>query len=41
MDIYLTKTLTGLKASDEESEEALKRFKIGDTIKAKISKPRN
>jgi len=41
MDVYLTKTLTGLKPLDEESEEALKRFKIGETIKAKVSKPRN
>ena len=40
-DILLIKTLNGLKASDDESEEALKRFKIGDIIKAKISKPRN
>lgn len=40
-DILLIKTLQGLKASDDESEEALKRFKIGDVIKAKISKPRN
>lgn len=40
-EILLIKTISGLKPSDEKSEEALKRFKIGDIVKTKISKPRN
>lgn len=40
MDIYLTRTLTGLAAADEEAKQAIKRWKIGETLKCAVKKPR-
>jgi hypothetical protein len=40
-DVFLTRTLTGLAASDDAARAALKRWKPGDTIRAKLSKMRN
>jgi hypothetical protein len=40
-DIFLTRTLHGLAASDDESKEVLRQWKVGDTIRAKVSKMRN
>lgn len=40
MDIFLTKTLTGLVASDEEAKQALRRWKVGETLKCSVKKPR-
>lgn len=41
MDIFLTKTLNGLVASDEEGKQAMKRWKIGETLKCSVKKPRD
>jgi hypothetical protein len=41
MDIFLTKTLSGLAASDEEAKQALKRWKVGETLKCSVRKPRS
>src|SRR3954462_9919914 len=40
MDIYLIRTLNGLASADEEAKQAIKRWKIGETLKCKVSKPR-
>lgn len=40
MDIYLTKTLNGLVSSDEEGKQAMKRWKVGETLKCTVKKPR-
>jgi hypothetical protein len=40
MEIFLTKTLNGLAASDEEGKQALKRWKVGETLKCSVKKPR-
>ena len=41
MNIYLKKTLSGLKPIDQESEDNLKKIKIGETRLYKVTKPRN
>lgn len=40
-DIYLTKTVAGLAAQDEDAKRTLRRFKVGDPVKVSITKPRN
>lgn len=40
MDIYLTKTLNGLVAAEEEGKQAMKRWKVGETLKCTVKKPR-
>lgn len=41
MELYLTRTLSGLTPTNDSDLELLKRIKLGDTIKCKITKPRN
>lgn len=40
MDIFLTRTLAGLVPSDEEAKQAVKRWKLGETLKCSVRKPR-
>lgn len=39
--IFLTKTLSGLVGADDEAKEALKRWKVGETLACEVKKPRN
>jgi hypothetical protein len=41
MEIFLTKTPDGLKPFSDTDYELLKKIKIGSTVKAEITKPRN
>mgnify|MGYP000854588909 FL=1 len=41
MDIYLTRTLAGLVPADEEAKQAVRRWKIGETLKCSVRKPRS
>lgn len=41
MDIFLTRTLAGLVPADAEAKEAVKRWKIGETLKCSVRKPRD
>ena len=41
MEVYLKKTLSGLQPVSNSDEEALSKYKIGDELKAKLTKPRN
>lgn len=41
MDIFLTKTLSGLSPSDEEAKQAVRRWKVGETLKCSVKKPRD
>lgn len=41
MDIYLTRTLAGLVPANEEAKQAVKRWKIGETLKCSVRKPRS
>ena len=41
MDIFIIKTLQGLKPADQESEENYKKLKLNETYKVKLTKPRN
>lgn len=41
MDIFLTKTLNGLAPADEEAKTALRRWKVGETLKCGVKKPRD
>lgn len=41
MDIFLTKTLNGLAPSDEEAKQAIRRWKVGETLKCSVKKPRD
>lgn len=40
-DVYLRKVAAGLVPDCEQDQERLRRLKIGEVVKAKISKPRN
>lgn len=40
-DVYLRRTLGGLVPDTEADQERVKRLKMGDVVKAKISRPRN
>lgn len=39
--LYLRRTLSGFVAADEESDAAMKRYKVGDTYRADVVKPRS
>lgn len=39
--VFLKRTLRGFEAADEASQETLKRFKVGDIVKAEVVKPRS
>jgi hypothetical protein len=41
MSIFVTKTLNGLVPADDEAKEVLRKFKLGDTLRAEVKKPRN
>jgi hypothetical protein len=41
MDIYLTRTLAGAAPADEEAKQAFRRWKIGETLKCAVKKPRD
>lgn len=41
MDIYLTKTLQGFVPADEQAKQAVKRWKIGETLRCTVKKPRD
>jgi hypothetical protein len=41
MDIFLTRTLNGLLPADEEAKQACKRWKLGETLKCSVRKPRD
>lgn len=41
MDIFLTKTLAGFVPADEHGKQAVKRWKIGETLRCSIRKPRD
>ena len=41
MDLYLIKTLTGLKPADQISEDKYKKIALNETRKYKVTKPRN
>lgn len=41
MDIFLTRTLAGLVPADEAAKQAVKRWKIGETLKCSVRKPRD
>ena len=41
MELYLTRTLNGLSASDDASRTALRKIKHGSTVVADIRRPRN
>lgn len=40
MNIFLTKTLTGFVPADEEAKHALRKYKVGETFRADVKKPR-
>ena len=40
-DLYLKRTLTGFAAADEATADAIKSYKLGDTYRATVVKPRN
>lgn len=41
VDIFLTRTLSGLVPADEEAKQAVKRWKLGETLKCSVRKPRD
>lgn len=40
-DLFLKRTLSGFAPADEASSDAMKSYKIGDTFRASVVKPRN
>ena len=40
MDIFLTRTLAGLVPADEAAKQAVRRWKMGETLKCSVRKPR-
>ena len=40
-DIYLTRTLSGLAPADEDAKQVMRRWKIGDTLRCSVRKPRS
>lgn len=40
VSLYLTKTLNGLVASDDQSRELMRRWKFGETLRCEVKKPR-
>lgn len=41
MELFLTRTLSGFSPTHEPDMEALKKFKLGDTVRAEVVRPRN
>jgi hypothetical protein len=41
MDIFLTKTLAGFVPADEQAKQAVKRWRIGETLRCNVKKPRD
>lgn len=41
MDIYLTRTIRSLEGADEHAKEAMRRWKIGETLRCTVKKPRS
>lgn len=41
MDIFLTRTLAGLVPADEAAKQAVRRWKMGETLKCSVRKPRD
>lgn len=41
MDIFLTRTVSGLAPADDAAKDALRKLKIGKAVRANISVPRN
>lgn len=41
MDIFLTRSISGLVPADEEAKQAVKRWKLGETLKCSVKKPRS
>lgn len=39
--VYLRKSISGLTPDREEDQEALKRFRLGEVVKAEVTHPRN
>ncbi len=40
-DLYLKRTLSGFSAADESTAEAIRSYKLGETYRATVVKPRN
>lgn len=40
MDIYLIRTLAGLVPADEQAKQAMRRWKMGETLRCSVKKPR-
>lgn len=40
-DLFLKRTLHGFAAADEATQDAMRSYKIGDTYRASVVKPRN
>lgn len=40
-DLYFVRTAHGLAAHDEDGKALLRKFKLGDFVRVKISRPRN
>lgn len=41
MDIFLTKTLAGFVPADGQAKQIVKRWKIGETLRCSVKKPRD
>lgn len=41
MELWMERTLTGLKASDDASVEVLRRVKLGKVVRVELTTPRN
>ena len=41
MEIWMERTLAGLKAADEASANALRRMKVGKVVRVEVTTPRN
>lgn len=41
MDLYLKRTLQGLVPADEQAEEALRKVPLGDSVRVKVTRPRD
>lgn len=41
MDIFLTRTLAGLVPADDQAKEVVRKWKMGETLKCSVRKPRD
>lgn len=39
--IYLTRTVAGLEAHDDQGKDVLRKIKVGEVVQCEITKPRN